>query len=380
MSSGTQTRRVSLMMGALLVVAAVLAAPRVTAKMPDVEVYRTAAQRAWQGAPLYRADDGHYQFKYLPAFAVLASPMAPLSAEAVKLSWFAASVALLVVALRWSLDVVSPLRVPAWWLVLACLVTLGKFYAHELVLGQVNLLLLMVVLGVVRALQRGREYQAGLLVALAVVVKPHALLLVPWLASRRSQPALAGAGVGLFAVLLLPMLCYGVEGTVAQHVAWAASVTASTPALLFNQDNISLAGVAARYAGDGTAGAWPGAAAVALLLAVAALVMVWRRRVAAPDALEVSVLLMLMPLISPQGWDYVLLTATPAVMLLAAHAERMTVPSRLLVAVSALAMGLSLFDVLGRDGYRSFMMAGGITWCALGLLTGLVTLRRAGHA
>ena len=36
----------------------------------DFEVYRTAAQRVVHGEPLYRADDGHYQFKYLPAFAV----------------------------------------------------------------------------------------------------------------------------------------------------------------------------------------------------------------------------------------------------------------------------------------------------------------------
>ena len=36
----------------------------------------------------------------------------------------------------------------------------------------------------------------------------------------------------------------------------------------------------------------------------------------APDTLEASLLLLLIPLLSPQGWDYVFLIGTPAVMLL----------------------------------------------------------------
>ena len=44
--------------------------------MVDFEVYRTAAARALDAEPLYRADDGHYQFKYLPAFALAMAPFA----------------------------------------------------------------------------------------------------------------------------------------------------------------------------------------------------------------------------------------------------------------------------------------------------------------
>ena len=47
---------------------------KLSRKMPDLEVYWTAASRARSAAPLYRSEDGHYQFKYLPAFAVLTAP------------------------------------------------------------------------------------------------------------------------------------------------------------------------------------------------------------------------------------------------------------------------------------------------------------------
>ena len=42
--------------------------------------------RAAQAEPLYRTDDGHFQFKYLPAFAVLAIPIGVASAAASR-SW-----------------------------------------------------------------------------------------------------------------------------------------------------------------------------------------------------------------------------------------------------------------------------------------------------
>ena len=49
---------------------------RVHEEMVDFEVYRTAADRALDAEPLYRADDGHYQYKYFPAFALAMAPFA----------------------------------------------------------------------------------------------------------------------------------------------------------------------------------------------------------------------------------------------------------------------------------------------------------------
>src|ERR1700752_154222 len=94
--SGTVTRgRLALttLLGALTIWLFVYkAAP----KMPDFEVYWKAASRADQAEPLYRESDGHFVFKYLPAFAVLAIPLAALPRDRAEIIWFGGSVALLV--------------------------------------------------------------------------------------------------------------------------------------------------------------------------------------------------------------------------------------------------------------------------------------------
>ena len=57
---------------------------------------------------------------------------------------------------------------------------MGKFYAHELTLGQSNLLLAAAVAGALLALKRQHEGVAGALVVIAIVLKPYAVILLPW--------------------------------------------------------------------------------------------------------------------------------------------------------------------------------------------------------
>lgn len=147
---------------------------RVTRKMPDLEVYWTAAVRARAAEPLYRVEDRHYQFKYLPAYAVLAIPLGALPLGAAKTVWLFASVALVGALILLSIRLLPDRRRPVWLLVLAAIVVMGKFYAHEIVLGQMNTLFAVVVALAALALRDRSEAQGGMLVALAVVVKPYA--------------------------------------------------------------------------------------------------------------------------------------------------------------------------------------------------------------
>ena len=58
---------------------------------------------------------------------------------------------------------------------------MAKFYAHELLLGQTNLLLGVLLVGALLAVQIDLPRVAGVLIGLAAFVKPYALLLLPWL-------------------------------------------------------------------------------------------------------------------------------------------------------------------------------------------------------
>jgi hypothetical protein len=87
-------------------------------------------------------------------------------------------------------------------------------------------------------------------------------------------------------------------------------------------------------------------------------------------------LLVLMPLLSPQGWDYVFLVATPAVMLLVNELGRLPAGLRWLTIAALATTGLSLFDVMGRQHYATFMALSIITLCFLVVIASLTVLRR----
>lgn len=370
----------ALLLAALLLLLALLLAGKATGKMPDFEVYWTAAARARAAEPLYRAEDGHYQFKYLPAFAVLAIPAALLPLHAAKHVWFGTSIALLVALIALAVSVLPERLKARWMLVVVAIVGMGKFYAHELVLGQVNLLFAVVVLLALRAMRSRREGVAGLLFSLAIVIKPYAVLFAPWLAGRRRPASIAALCAGLAVTVALPALVYGLRQSAELHVAWWRTVTESTAPNLTNADNVSLAGMFSKWFGAAAIVPPLVMAASLALLGVAAFVF-WRRgRVTAPDALEVALLLTLIPLLSPQGWDYVFLIATPAIVLLANYAERLPGAIRVAAAAAVLTIGLSLYDVMGRAAYAEFMRLSLITLCFLVLVVALATVRIRGIA
>jgi hypothetical protein len=122
------------------------------------------------------------------------------------------------------------------------------------------------------------------------------------------------------------------------------------------------------------------ATSLALITALIALgctagVLLYRRDLNFPEAIEGSALLMLIPLLSPQGWDYVLLLATTAVVLLVNYLDRLPRALRAAVAAAGLTMGLSVFDLIGRPAYARFMEMAVITVCASVLLVALYVVR-----
>jgi hypothetical protein len=364
------------LIGAALLLLSLLFAEKVSRKMPDLEVYWTAAVRARAAEPLYRADDRHYQFKYLPAFAVLAIPGGLLPLAAAKGVWFGISILLLGALLRLSLALLPERRKPAWLIVAVTVAAMAKFFGHELVLGQMNILFAVVVVLALTALADGRrEAAAGALMALAIVVKPYAVIFLPWLIARRRAASIAAVLAGLFAVLALPALVYGISGDIELHRAWWRTVTESTAPNLTNPDNVSVAAMYAKWMGAGRIAAALSVATSALLLASAGFVFLRRGRLRFPEGLEGAMLLTLVPLLSPQGWDYVFLISTPAVVYLVNYEDRLPRAMRVLAIASVAVIGLSLYDVMGRAAYRTFMALSIVSVCYFVVIAALCVLR-----
>ena len=97
----------------------------------------------------------------------------------------------------------------------------------------------------------------------------------------------------------------------------------------------------------------------------AAFALMRRTEAASPEYFDVALLLVLIPLLSPQGWDYILLISTPAVLLMLDRLEAFARPVRWLLLACLALGGLTFWDVLGREGYKALMMSRVVTIGAL---------------
>jgi len=354
---------------------------RVRHDMEDFAVNEKAARRMSVGETLYRAGDEHWQFKYMPAAALLYMPLTSLDRTAALAVWFlvvAGSCAGLVLVSR---RLLPPSRRTGFWITLIPPLILLRFFLREIELGQINalvtLLLLLAVHQLVRAEQdrpAAHDIAAGILWGTAIALKPYSAILLPWLIIKgRWRSLLAGLGVTAAAVLA-PVLYYGWRGNLVVHGEWLSTLSRSTPRLFTSQDNISLAGFLSK---------WTGGAPIALLLAAGIgalallfLAMIFRgRRMPRSAGLEGAVLLTMTPLVSPLGWDYTFLMATAGIMFLVAFFDDFPRPARWILGVNFGIIALSLYDILGRSAYAAFMRLSIPTLCFLLIAAALARLR-----
>ena len=131
---------------------------------------------------------------------------------------------------------------------------------------------------------------------------------------------------------------------------------------------------------SGTLSTTPGAGKNAVaMLGVAVAVFLGRRGVTRPDGLEAALLIALTPLLSPQGWDYVLVVCTPAVVYLTNYNDRLPRALRMLSVGAIAAIGLTLFDLVGRVAYYALIRLSVVTLGVLVViaLLGVLRVRKA---
>jgi len=211
-------------------------------RMGDWNVFTRAAWAVRTGGDLYDvADENGFHYLYPPLFAILLAPLADAPAGAARswmlpypatvAIWYALNVAFAALAMhllagaleQTSLQADSqPQRDRRWWRlriwpVLACLPAIG----HTLMRGQVGLLLLLLLCGMIAALLRGRKWQAGAWLAAAICIKviPAFLLIYPlW---RRDKRCLAGCAAGLaLGLVIVPAVVRGPRQTWEDYRKW----------------------------------------------------------------------------------------------------------------------------------------------------------------
>ena len=217
-------------------------------RMTDAGVYFRAAWAVRSGDDLYQvADDNDWHYNYPPLLAIVLTPLADAPAGVDRSAllpypvsvalWFLVNMLCGLVAVHWLARALeesspdpavrsTPVGCQAWWRrrVVPLLICLPPV-AHTLMRGQVNLIVLLLLAGMLAAHLRGRSFTAGVWLAGAICIKiiPAFLLVLPlW---RRDGRFLKGCAAGLAVGLLaVPALVLGPARTVHSYSQLANAV------------------------------------------------------------------------------------------------------------------------------------------------------------
>jgi hypothetical protein len=376
--TATVRRRLRIALVIVLIAAGGYAAARIKRDFWDFEVIHKAGSRVIAAEPLYRPNDGHYQYKYWPIFAVAMTPFATIPVEVGKVIWYTLTVACLVIFVNQTIRALPDRRLSVQLLTWAALLLTGKFIVKELVNGQTNVMLGVLVMLALAAAERGQRVRAGMFVALAAFAKPYGLMFVPWIAATQGIAGLAGALGMLVAGWMAPALVYGWQGNLSLLSEWYRTVVQTTPPNLVIAENISFATMWAKWIGVGPAAAALATATALVSFGGALWLWIGRNRVSRPGYLEIGYLLVLIPLISPQGWDYVLVAAMPAYVCLVDRFGRSSRSWQLATAVGFFLTSFTIYDLVGRTLYFALMSSSAVSVGALLLCGSLLRLRLSG--
>lgn len=162
--------------------------------------YQQAAARALDDPSTLYAWSDTYTFRYTPLGALLFAPLVPLSEAAASWAWLLVKAAVLFVAAWWFS---RPWDGDRRWLVAGAVVAFPPV-VHDLVIGNVSTITLLVFL----AVARWTDGRGGIVIGLLTVLmpKPHLIPVLAYLAVRRPRDFLvsvATTGVGVLVGLAL---------------------------------------------------------------------------------------------------------------------------------------------------------------------------------
>ncbi len=326
--------------------------------MTDFGVCYKAGKRIVNGEMLYRVSDGHLQFKYFPASAVIFSVLTLFPFEMAKMLWYFLELTLLFLCLTISYDLLPEKHKKKGFVVALTFLVLLKFIGREMELGQINILMAFLLIMMVKALTERKEWQAGLLWGFSLIFKPYALVFFPYFILKKKIKATA-SGLGILGMsFVLSVFFYGFKQSFFVLKEWQRTLSLSTPSLLDHYDNSSVyAFFLKNLPADKSEWAWILSVCTALLLGVFLLWIMYfgkKIKVTQPEVLESSFLFIMIPFFSPLSWYYNYLYAIPAVVFLMNWTDKFPPVMKYILIANFICIGASLREVLGKGVFRFY--------------------------
>lgn len=212
--------------------------------MHDFEVYYKATQAFMNGEQVYGLafglDSGFY--KYSPFALFLFLPLSLLPFGVAKVIFFlliagATITTLLFSAWLLKAHVGSSFEYSNGILFLLLAIISSQVF-RELHLGNINMLLLLLMLTMLQLILSGKDIEAGLLFSLILFIKPHFIILIPLLFMRKYYKCLWITSSGLLFGVLLTTMVSGIEGSIYLHKQWLLTMQIHNQSLLQAPDTV----------------------------------------------------------------------------------------------------------------------------------------------
>jgi alpha-1,2-mannosyltransferase len=192
----------------VLVLLCVFGVRHVSKGMGDFKTYQRAARRMVAGEPVYRLADPH-RYLYAPVVTFFFLPLAVVPSTAGKILWFTLNVVLLVSIFRSTAALVCTNdRAPPGFYALLLLLSF-RFIDNNIGHGQINILLLWLVLRADVLAAAGRYPLAGLAIAAAIATKIVPVVFLMQIIVRRQWRFALATLVGFALLMVMPFLWWG---------------------------------------------------------------------------------------------------------------------------------------------------------------------------
>ena len=362
--------------------------------MNDFDVVHRAATRMLHTENLYNFEDGHYLYKYSPFFALLVAPIGLLPLSYAGFLWLVGMCVSLFFILKMAKKMIMGDKPPPGFFYILSLLLASKFLVREIRLGQTDFLILLFIFLCLLFVQRGKELVAGIFLALSVLIKPTALIFIPYFLYKKEFRMVASTILVSLVFLLLPSLVYGFSGNMTLLLGWKTIMSVSSPPLLAVDMNQSIFAFFYRLLTPA-----PYEVNILNLSYTAVNVIIYTSVIGLffflfflakksptvgtsflhnKESIEYSLLLIFMALFSPLGWFQNYSSAILAIMILVYYVLETRVkdkPIVIMLALLLLLVDLINFETVGRRLNDLSLYLSFVTWGIFLLIACLSRLR-----
>ena len=356
--------------------------------LPDFEVYYRSAVRLLNGENLYRIQsDGFYVFKYSPACAAMFIPFTIFPFSVAKILYWLFLTGVTASSFFLCLQLVSPgLHIKSSskfnLYILLLTLSLGLFLYREFMLGQVNVVLFLSYLLMIRFYQHQKPIPVALIWAAGIMLKPWGLIFLPYFLLKKDFRIVLYFMAFALLFIVFPVVFYGYPGVVEQTGKWfhELSVELGNKQDLGIEANHTVFSVLYRYTPLGfveITGYWKLIYQLVVLCLLALLTLLFIRGGAVMNRKEVAegaLIIGLMPLIAQPSYNAFLLVAL-ALTIVIVHFRRLPLWCKILIITGIILLGGNYNDLWGTQLSDRFLELSFVAIGAIFILIPVFLLR-----